>query len=122
MNLKTLVVGASPNPARYSYMATNRLLHQGHEVILTGIKKGEIAGLPILNIREKPLLYSIHTITLYINPWNQEEYIDYFISLEPQRIIFNPGTENHDFAKRASDAGIDVEVACTLVLLSAGTY
>ncbi len=119
---RTLIVGASPNPSRYAYMAANRLTQSGHEIVPIGIRKGEVAGRQILNLREQPEIEDIDTVTLYINPTHQAEWQDYLLSLKPRRIIFNPGTENPALAANAIANGIDVEDACTLVMLSAGTY
>ena len=117
---KTLVLGASPNPNRYAYHAVSRLIAKGYEVIPLGIRTGEIAGKKI--IQGKPLLENIDTITLYINPKIQVGYYDYILSLNPKRIIFNPGTENPVLAKMAKEQNIEVAIACTLVLLSIGNY
>ncbi len=119
---KTLVVGATPNPSRYAFIATHELLNHGEEVILIGIKTGEIAGKEILDIRQKPLLSDIHTVTMYIGTRHQEEHIEYLLSLRPKRIIFNPGTENPSFAAMAREQKIQVENACTLVMLSTHQY
>ncbi len=120
MSKKTLVIGATPNPARYAYLATNMLLQHGHEVSLVGIKQGSIAGQAIQT--DLPVVEDIHTVTLYVSPNHQQAYINYVLSLKPQRIIFNPGTENPAFEQQASEAGIQVEEACTLVMLSTGQY
>lgn len=117
---KTLVLGASPNPARYAYTAVRRLLQNGHEVIPMGIKKGAIEGLEIIN--DRPSFEAVDTITLYINPRLQKEYYEYLLNLKPKRIIFNPGTENPELMQLAQEAGIEVEAACTLVMLSIGNY
>ena len=117
---KTLVLGASPNPARYSYLAVRRLIAQGIEVVPVGIREGEIDGLAIL--QGQPDIPGIHTISLYLSAKNQINYIEYILHLKPQRIIFNPGTENPVLAKSARDKGIQVEIACTLVLLSVDAY
>ena len=61
---------------------------------------------------------NIDTVTLYLNPKRQEEYYDYIISLQPRRVIFNPGTENMEFIKLLKNNQIESEIACTLVLLS----
>ncbi len=122
MTGKTLVVGASPNPSRYSYIATERLLENNFDVTLIGIKHGEIQGRTILDIREKPDLPDIHTITMYVGPKNLEPHISYLLSLNPTRIIFNPGSENPELASLAQSKGIVVEYACTLVMLSTGEY
>ena len=119
---KTLVVGATPHAYRYAYMAATRLENSGHETLNIGIRKGQVNGREIINLRDKPTLQDIDTITLYINPRWQEEWGPYLLSLKPKRIIFNPGTENMELAKQAERQGIEVAFACTLVMLSAGTY
>ena len=120
MNKKTLVIGASPNPDRYAYHAVERLRSAGHEVIPLGIKKGEIAGISIE--QGFPTIDDLHTITLYINPHLQEGYYDYVLKAQPKRLIFNPGTENPTFAEKARREGIEVVIACTLVMLSIGAF
>lgn len=117
---KTLVIGASTNPERYSYRAINLLRQYGHEVLAIGIRRGEVADVGILT--ERFLFPDIHTVTLYIGPQHQPEYYGYIEKLKPSRVIFNPGTENPEFEKRLKNAGIQVEVACTLVLLSTGQF
>ncbi len=113
---KTLVLGASPDPSRYSYHAVQRLVDKGITVIPIGIRVGDINGLKI--IIGKPQLADIHTVTIYLNTINQVEYYDYVIDLKPKRIIFNPGSENAEFINLAKKAGIEVQFACTLVMLS----
>jgi uncharacterized protein len=117
---KTVVLGATPNPERYAYLATQRLLKAGHEVLPVGNKKGEIEGIRIENAT--PQYEGVDTVTLYLNPDNQKPYYDYIVSLKPKRIIFNPGTENWELVKIAKEQGIETEIACTLVLLSVGNY
>ncbi|MES2778892.1 MAG: CoA-binding protein [Bacteroidota bacterium] len=120
MKKKTLVLGASPNPARYGYMATEMLTEYEHEVVPYGIKKGEINGKPMVN--ELPEDKDFDTVTLYLNPTNQREYYDYIIGLHPKRVVFNPGTENPEFEQKLIDNGIQPLQACTLVLLRTGQY
>lgn len=117
---KTLVLGASTNQARYSYVATKRLHNHGHEVVPVGIREGEIEGIEIQ--QGTPNVEDIDTVTLYLNPQRQEAYYDYILGLQPKRIIFNPGTENPKLVQLAKAQGIETEIACTLVLLSLGNY
>jgi len=119
-NKRTVVIGASPNPARYSNRATLNLQKQGHTVFPVGLKKGTINGLEM--ITGKPALEDIDTVTIYVGQANQPFWYDYILSLKPKRIIFNPGAENAEFEEMASDKGIHVEEACTLVLLSINQY
>ena len=117
---KTLVLGATPNPERYAYLATMRLAQHGHEVIPVGIRKGAIDGHEI--VEGKPEEKGVDTVTLYLGPDRQPEYYDYILSLQPKRIIFNLGTENPELAQLANERGIETVEGCTLVMLSIGSY
>ncbi len=117
---KTVVIGASPNEARYSNMAVRKLTKYGHEAIPLGIREGSINNIKI--ITNRPELTDIHTVTMYVGSQNQEDWIEYIYSLAPKRIIFNPGTENTDFINDARKKGIEVLVTCTLILLDSGGF
>lgn len=117
---KTLVIGASANPSRYSFLAVQKLSSLQHPVIALGLKKGQIGNTEIET--EKKSFEQVDTITLYLNPLHQKEYYTYILSLQPKRIIFNPGTENDELFSLAQQNGIKAIEACTLVLLSTGQY
>ena len=117
---KTVVLGASGNPARYSYLALHKLQAYHHPVVAIGKKPGKVGNVDILT--DHVPVEGVDTITLYLNPTNQREYYDYILSLKPKRIIFNPGTENDDLIKKATENGIEPVIGCTLVMLSIGTY
>ena len=117
---KTVVLGATPNPARFAYAAVRRLQRDGIETVPVGIRQGEVDGTTIL--RDQPEIENVHTVTLYLNPERQKAYYDYIFSLQPQRIIYNPGTENGELMRLATERGIENEVACTLVMLASGSY
>jgi len=117
---KTLVIGASLKPERYSYIAIKRLIEKSIKIQAFGLKEGAVFGVPIkTNFKD---FHDIHTVTLYLNPKRQVAYYDQIISLNPKRVIFNPGTENPEFYKLLKDQGIQVEIACTLVLLATNQY
>lgn len=118
----TLVVGATDNPERYAYLAALRLQDQGHPFVPIGIKKGKVLGHDILDLRQKPALVGIHTITLYLGSDKQVEWIDYLLSLQPKRVVFNPGTENAIFFTKVKNQGIEALDACTLVMLTTGQF
>lgn len=117
---KTLVIGASEKPERYSNKAIHALLAHHHEVVALGLKKGSVDGVAFHT--EKIQFENIDTVTLYVDPQNQPEYYSYIIGLKPLRVIFNPGTENPAFIQQLQAAGIYPEIACTLVLLATGQY
>jgi len=120
MQKKTVVLGASQNEERYSNMAVKKLVAHNHPVIAIGNKAGIINDIKI--IKDNPFLKDVDTVTLYLNPENQKPYYDYILSLNPKRIIFNPGTENDELENLAAAKGIKTMEACTLVLLSTNQY
>ncbi len=119
-NKKTLVLGASANPSRYSNLAVNKLKSKGHDVIAIGKRPGKIGEIEI--VTEQKEIDGLDTVTLYLNANNQKQYYNYIISQKPKRIIFNPGAENDELYAMSKENGILPQEACTLVLLSTGQY
>lgn len=117
---RTLVIGASPNPVRFSYKAVKSLQRHDVPVVPIGIKKGEIGGVEI--IKSRPAVDDVHTITMYVGPARQKDYYSWLLSLQPKRIIFNPGTENPEFMEMAKKEGIEVLEDCTLIMLNSGRF
>ena len=118
--MKTLIIGASTNPERYAYKAAISLLAHGHKIELVGQRVGTIQGHEIKT--DNPDLEGIDTVTMYVGAKNQPSLYDYILKQSPRRIIFNPGAENVEFEQLAKDKGIEVEEACTLVLLATGQF
>jgi len=117
---KTVVLGASPNPVRFSHKAVKSLLRNDQEVVAVGFKEGLIAEEKILV--GTPHIENVHTVSIYIGSSRQTDYYDYIISLKPERVIFNPGTVNPQFMARLKREGIEPLAECMLVLLNEGDY
>tara|TARA_R100001369_G_scaffold36196_2_gene61584 strand:- start:30779 stop:31141 length:363 start_codon:yes stop_codon:yes gene_type:complete len=120
MKKKTLVLGASLNPTRYSNLAIGRLVRKNVETVAIGLREGTVNGVTINS--EMIDFEGIDTITLYLNAKRQEAYYDYIIDLQPKRVIFNPGTENPVLYDLLRKNNIQFENACTLVMLSTNQY
>ena len=120
MNKKTVVIGASAKPDRYSNRAVRMLQKNNHDSIALGFEKAVIENIPIET--DWKFYENVDTVSLYLNPQRQKQYYDYILSLKPARIIFNPGTENQELEKLAKENNILPLVACTLVLLTTGQY
>lgn len=123
----TLVLGASLKSIRYSHLAVQRLLQYNHPVIPVGLRSGTIDGVEVITFesafaKAETDRNTIDTVTLYIGPKHQRQYMDYVVSLQPKRVIFNPGTENPEFYALLKENNIAFEVACTLVLLGTNQY
>ncbi|MBS1958762.1 MAG: CoA-binding protein [Bdellovibrionales bacterium] len=126
MSKKTLVLGASENPDRYSNKAVRELTKHGHSVVAVGKKAGliDIGESKTVEIEPKERIgdQCFDTVTLYLNPSHQEEYRDLILKLKPKRVLFNPGAENAEFKAQLQKYGIQTEEACTLVLLRTNQY
>jgi predicted CoA-binding protein len=117
---KTLVLGASEEPSRYSNMAIRILRKHGFPVVAIGKKIGQVEDVAINT--GTPELDDIDIVTLYMNPLHQRPLMEWILSLSPRRIIYNPGTENPELQALATSKGIENLEACTLVMLSTGVY
>ena len=115
-----VVLGASPNPDRFSFKAVKRLVRHHYDVVAIGKRKGFIEDIPI--ITEQLPLQNVHTVTMYLAPNHQGEIFDYVISLRPRRIIFNPGTESPEFEEWLESYNIDIVHDCTLIMLATGRF
>lgn len=121
MEKTTLVLGASSKPDRFAYKAIRSLQRRNIPVIAIGRKDVDLDGIKIRQGQPTDI-GPVHTITLYLNPRNQEEYYDYILSLEPSRIIFNPGTSNPLLADIARSKGIEVIEECMLIMLNSSRF
>jgi len=117
---KTLILGASAKPTRYSFLAVNKLREHNHPVIAIGKSSSPVADVLIQS--EATGITDLDTVTVYLNIENQKNYYDFIIDQHPRRVIFNPGAENPEFEKTLQDKGIQTLEACTLVLLGTGQY
>lgn len=115
-----MVVGGSIKPERFSNKAIHKLRRYGYPVVSVGLREGEVGDVSIE--AGMPDFQDIHTVTLYVGPKNQDAFYEYILGLKPKRIIFNPGTENHEFEEMAANRNIEVVQHCTLVMLDQGEF
>lgn len=115
------ILGASNNTGRYSHMAMVALTDHGHITVLINPGHDEIDGRKcyrsVADYEEK-----IDTITVYVRPSILHGLVDEIIAAQPVRVILNPGTEDDAIVQKLEAAGIKVQIACTLVLLSSNQY
>ncbi len=119
-NKKTLVIGASTNPERYSNMAVHSLRSHHHDVVALAKRAGNVADVKIQT--EFPVSGDIHTVTMYLGEKHQQEYYKLLLDLKPERVIFNPGAENFELSDMLEMNGIETIEGCTLVMLNTGQY
>ncbi len=119
-NKYTLVVGASEKRMRYSNMAVRLLNNYNHSVYAFGLRDGIIGDVEMNSVWQSSAKF--HTITMYIGTKNQAPYYGKIRELKPNRVIFNPGTENSEFASLLINDGVEVVENCTLVMLNSGLF
>ena len=118
---KVAILGASNNPSRYSYKAQVQLQKLGHFVYPVSLHNDKILG--VTSYRSlQDIDHKIDTVTVYINPDHLRHTIDDILALQPRRVIFNPGSESTEEMDQLEKAGITVQTACTLVLLSTNQF
>lgn len=115
------MLGASPKPERYSNRAIRLLLEHNHSVIPVHPAMDAIEGLPVCRTLSD-ITESVHTLTMYVSAVLSTPLAAEVLALRPERVIFNPGTENPELYGRLDEAGIPHEEACTLVLLNSGQF
>ncbi len=111
-----VVLGASSDPGRYSYKAVQMLQEFGHEVFPISPKEKMILGIKTYS-RLSDIKRPIDTLTMYVNPTISQNLASDIVKLKPGRVIFNPGSENPELQNQLERCNINVENACTLVLL-----
>jgi predicted CoA-binding protein len=120
MTKNTLVLGASLKESRYSNICIKTLVEGHFPVSAFGLREGTIDGIPVYS--EYFELHNIHTVTLYLGPENQRVWYEYILKLNPERVIFNPGTENREFQELLANTGIEVVEDCTIMMVQGGRY
>lgn len=115
------ILGASNNPERYSWLALQRLREANHRIFPISRKDAAVDGIPA-HARLTDIPETIHTVTVYLSPANLKNCVDDLLAVHPQRVIFNPGSESPEIMQTLRENGIEVEMACTLVLLRTGQF
>jgi len=118
---RVVVLGASDKQERYAYKAFKMLLENGHTVLPVSTRLTEIEGTVVYpSIKEVPA--PIDTVTLYVSADVSTKLINDIVTLQPKRVIFNPGAENQKLAEALGRDGIEAIEACTLVMLRTGQF
>lgn len=122
MEKTTLIIGASENPGRMANRVIRELRAQGTPVLAIGARPGQVGDVPILTDPAELPGEKVHTVGMYINPGIQPEYYQFIKNLQPERVYFNPGTENPELFQKLREEGINSMNACMMVALTVGTF
>jgi predicted CoA-binding protein len=121
MEKVTMVIGASPNPKRVSNIALKKLTKMNIPFIAIGRGDYDLGDIKIIKGMPEDVK-KVHTVTLYMNARNQIDYYNYILSLQPERIIFNPGSNNPELTRLALEQGINVVEGCMLIMIATGRF
>lgn len=120
MKKPTLVLGASLKTGRFSNTCVKTLVSANIPVYALGLREGSIEGIPVfIGFQE---LAKIHTVTLYLGSENQKPWYDYILKLNPERVIFNPGTQNPEFQEMLIKTGFEVIEDCTIMMVQGDRF
>lgn len=119
--MRVAILGASDRPDRYAHMAFRMLQDYQHEPVPVSPKLKELEGVPVYaTLGEIP--GPVDTLTMYVGPAISAKLEKDILALKPRRVIFNPGSENPELEMALTKAGIEVQDACTLVLLRTNQF
>jgi hypothetical protein len=97
------------------------LREYGYRVIPVHPVQEEIEGIPAVASLE--LIHEpVDTVSVYVGPARGAQLAPGFLALHPRRVILNPGAESEELERALLEDGIEVECACTLVLLRTGSF
>lgn len=114
---KVAIVGASDKADRVSNQLLKRLLAKGYEVFPINPAFKTIEGVAVYpNLGALPK--GIDVLSIYLGKERSDPLEQAMIDSGIPRMIFSPGAENPELEKRLAEKGIEVEDACSLVLLS----
>ncbi len=119
--MNVAVIGASDKPDRFSYQAVKLLEEKGHRVFPVHQRIKNIDGLAVF-ASIKDIKEAIDTVTLYVAADISTGLAEDIMSVNPKRIIFNPGAENAELESQAEAQGIETIEHCTLVMLRTGQF
>lgn len=117
---KVIVLGASLNANRYSNMAIKKLIKNNYDVYPLGKSEAEVEGVRLFS--DFKMIEEVYAVTIYLNPFNQRQFYDYILDLNPQKVVLNPGAENRELELILDENSIKFERACSLVLLSLNSF
>ena len=121
MNKNVAILGASDDPSRFAFRAFEMLKSHGYNPLPVSPNVKEVKGIAsVKNLSE--LKQPFHTLTMYVRPQISTQIKEEILAARPDRVIFNPGTENPELADALRSQGSHVINACTLVLLGAGEF
>ena len=85
--MRVAVMGASPNPERYSNRAIKKLIDNGHRVIPINPNYPEVEGITSYSDFDALDPGSIDTVTMYLNPERTRDMAPTLIKLKPKELL-----------------------------------
>ena len=103
------VVGCSPDPVRDSYRIARLLKERGHRVIPVNPNASEVLGEPCYPTLEAiPAEEQVEVVDVFRRADRAGRHVDEAIAIGAQAVWLQLGVVDHDAARRARDAGLEV--------------
>ncbi len=113
------VIGATEDPAKYSYLAVQRFAARGYKVWPVHPSGQSVAGHACVpGIGQLPGRPDV--VSMYINARIGAGLAEAIAAAKPRLVILNPGADGEPVVSALRSRGLHVVEACTLVLLAQG--
>ena len=109
------VLGASTDRRKYGNKAVRAYRQLGYDVYPVNPRAGEIEGLTAYATLDEVPADHLDRILVYLPPTVGMELLDDIRRKGADEVWFNPGSESPELIARATEIGLDVIQACSIV-------
>lgn len=109
------IIGASADRQKYGNKSVRAHLKQGYEVFPVHPSETSIEGLTVYrSLAEVPVAH-LNRISVYVPPQIGVGLLEEIQARGADEVWFNPGSESPELLKRASELGLNIIQACSII-------
>ncbi len=109
------IIGASADRQKYGNKAVRAYLKQGYEVFPIHPRESTVEDLTAYpHLEEVPVEY-LDRISVYVPPEIGISLLEAIRDRQANEVWFNPGSESPELLARASELGVNVIQACSII-------
>ncbi len=109
------IIGASADRQKYGNKSVRTHLKQGYEVFPIHPRESSIEGLTAYPSLEEVPARQLDRISVYVPPEVGITLLEQIQNREANEVWLNPGSESPELLKRASELGLNVIQACSII-------
>ncbi|MEZ6147079.1 MAG: CoA-binding protein [Planctomycetaceae bacterium] len=110
-----VILGASTDRSKFGNKSVRAHLQAGYTVYPVNPKAAEVEGLATYaSIADLPI-ETVDRVSIYLPPAVGMTMLDQIVSLHPQEVWLNPGSESPELLAHAQALGLPVVQGCSIV-------